>query len=309
MAYRGLCLLSIALFLSGILVPSQSHAAIRVLHAFPGNGATYDGSSPRTALLLNESTFYGATNVGGADNRGTLYKINADGGEYALLHEFATGGGASPGSTLTIGSTVLYGATRQGGQHGQGTLFKIGIDGNGFETLHEFGAGEGALPDSLVLEGDTLFGAASRGGPKHGGTLFKINVDGSDFQLLHEFETDPESPDDLPNSLILSDSFLYGTTVYGGAAGGGTVFRLRTDGTGFEVLHDFAGGQDGGIPLTALTLHGSTLYGVTIITLSSINWTPMARTFRSCIDLLAPRVLTVAIQVHRSLTSVTSYMA
>jgi len=40
---------------------------------------------------------------------------------------------------------------------------------------------------------------------------------------------------------------LYGTTVYGGDSGNGTVFKLDT--TGKEtVLHSFTGNSDGGLP-------------------------------------------------------------
>ena len=35
------------------------------------------------------------------------------------------------------------------------------------------------------------------------------------------------------------DGFLYGTAPYGGQGGRGVVFRLRRDGSGFQVLHNF----------------------------------------------------------------------
>jgi uncharacterized repeat protein (TIGR03803 family) len=47
-----------------------------------------------------------------------------------------------------------------------------------------------------------------------------------------------------------------------GGSDGGTVFKINTDGTGFAVLHSFAGG-DGVMPLAGLTLSGSTLFGTT----------------------------------------------
>jgi len=54
---------------------------------------------------------------------------------------------------------------------------------------------------------------------------------------------------------------LYGTTPYGGASGGGTVFAINTDGTGFRNLHSFTGGSDGANPFAGLILSGNTLYG------------------------------------------------
>lgn len=47
-----------------------------------------------------------------------------------------------------------------------------------------------------------------------------------------------------------SDGDWYGTTEEGGAGGAGTVFKMHPDGSGFNVLKNFAYGQntDGGFP-------------------------------------------------------------
>jgi len=39
--------------------------------------------------------------------------------------------------------------------------------------------------------------------------------------------------------LVMSGDTLYGTANFGGGQGGGTVFKLKTNGTGFAVLHRF----------------------------------------------------------------------
>jgi uncharacterized repeat protein (TIGR03803 family) len=39
--------------------------------------------------------------------------------------------------------------------------------------------------------------------------------------------------------LALSGDTVYGTANFGGGQRGGTVFKVKTDGTGFEVLHRF----------------------------------------------------------------------
>ena len=54
-----------------------------------------------------------------------------------------------------------------------------------------------------------------------------------------------------------SDGLFYGTATCGGGTaacpnGGGTVFRLSGDGSTFEVLHAFSGGDDGGNPYAPL---------------------------------------------------------
>jgi uncharacterized repeat protein (TIGR03803 family) len=71
--------------------------------------------------------------------------------------------------------------------------------------------------------------------------------------------------------LILSGDTLYGTASYGGNSGGGTVFAINIDGTGFTNLYSFSAnyydtGQyytnSGGLgPTAGLALSGDTLYG------------------------------------------------
>jgi uncharacterized repeat protein (TIGR03803 family) len=45
-----------------------------------------------------------------------------------------------------------------------------------------------------------------------------------------------------------------------GGSGGGTVFRVNADGTGFAILHSFTPAP-GGDYVNILTLSGNTLYG------------------------------------------------
>ena len=64
--------------------------------------------------------------------------------------------------------------------------------------------------------------------------------------------------------LILAGNTLYGTTFEGGSSGYGTVFAINTNGTGFSMLHSFAGApNEGAKPEAGLTLLGTTLFGTT----------------------------------------------
>ncbi|MGA2223924.1 MAG: choice-of-anchor tandem repeat GloVer-containing protein [Syntrophobacteraceae bacterium] len=86
---------------------------------------------------------------------------------------------------------------------------------------------------------------------------------------LHSFRfSDGASP---RGSLTLSGSTLYGMTLQGGAASSGTIFKINTDGTGYQILHSFGNGTDGGGPYGSLTLSGTTLYGMSIDTIFKIN--------------------------------------
>src|SRR5262249_6970108 len=60
--------------------------------------------------------------------------------------------------------------------------------------------------------------------------------------------------------LVASGNTLYGTAMYGGISGSGTVFRINTDGTGFTNIHNFDYDHEGR-PFSGLVLSGDTLYG------------------------------------------------
>ena len=139
--------------------------------------------------------------------------------------------------------------------------------GHYFTVIHQFagGANDGAGPNgALLLSGGTLYGMSSAGGGENQGTIFRLNPDGSGFALIHAFGGGPLDGGAPQGSLILSGSTLYGMTSTGGAYGLGTVFSINTDGSGFTLLHSFAGGTNDGVnPYGGLTLSGSALYGLT----------------------------------------------
>jgi uncharacterized repeat protein (TIGR03803 family) len=243
-----------------------------LLHSF-ASGDPENGRYPYGDLTLVGSTLYGMTYSGGANSRGTIFKINPDGTGFALLHSFADsdpGNGAYPQGNLTLVGSTFYGMTYYGGANGAGTVFTIQADGTGFELLHSFASGDpenGRYPyGDLTLVGSTLYGMTGGGGANDQGTIFSINPDGTGFALLHSFaDSDPGNGAYPQGNLTLVGSTFYGMTYYGGANGAGTVFTIQADGTGFALLHSFQSGdpENGRYPYGDLTLVGSTLYGMT----------------------------------------------
>jgi len=185
------------------------------------------------------------------------------------LHSF--GGGASDGreppDSLVLDGAALYGMTYYGGASNLGVVFSMGTDGSGFQVLHTFvgGTDDGQYPNgSLVLGGATLYGMTFTGGASNRGVVFSLATNGSGFQILHDFASGAGNGSWPYGSLTLDGATLYGMTSSGGAAGLGAVFSIGTDGSGFQVIHSFAGGAgDGRFPEGSLTLDGATLYGMT----------------------------------------------
>src|SRR5579859_4626491 len=68
------------------------------------------------------------------------------------------------------------------------------------------------------------------------------------FTTLHNFAGSPNDGANQIAGVILSGNMLYGTSDTGGSIGQGAVYAVATDGTGFAILHSFAGGSDGSFP-------------------------------------------------------------
>ncbi len=101
------------------------------------------------------------------------------------------------------------------------------------------------------------------------GALANPSASHAAYSILHSF--DGGSGGAWPtSSLTLNGSTLYGLTSGGGrneyGNTYGTIFRIKTDGAGYKVLHSFGSAANDGLnpyPFSSLTLSGSTLYGMT----------------------------------------------
>ncbi len=233
-----------------------------VIKSFPDENGL--GSMPdKGSLTLSGSFLYGTTL--GFDTPGTLYKIGTDGNSYSVLHTFDQfeGDGREVFSDLTLGGSTLYGMTSHGGDHNAGTIFQIGTDGKNYNIIHSFtGGADGDFPmyGPLALSGSTLYGMTLFGGTNDNpGTIFKINTNGSGFSVIHTFGEIGDGK--FPwGSVTLIGSTLYGMTSSGGDSNNGTIFKINTDGSGYNVLYSF-NGTDGASPFSNLIVSGSSLYG------------------------------------------------
>ncbi|MFZ2644583.1 MAG: choice-of-anchor tandem repeat GloVer-containing protein [Verrucomicrobiia bacterium] len=238
-----------------------------ILHAFAGGKG--DGMRPNGTLTLSGSVFYGMTQFGGRKNNGVVFKINSDGSGYTNLHSFAGGSndGRNPLGSLTLSGSRLYGMTLGGGRNDKGVVFKMNADGSRYTILHSFagGKGDGGSPyGSLTLSGSTLYGMTAFNGSGNQGVVFKINTDGRGYSILHSFAGGRDGGSCPVGSLTLCNSALYGMTEFGGRTDRGVIFKINTDGSGYSIVHTFAGGRgDGRGPLGSLVLLGNSLYGMT----------------------------------------------
>jgi uncharacterized repeat protein (TIGR03803 family) len=257
--------------LGAIFKLNKDGSGYRVLHDFT-NSVTEGAQLYGSLIWGADGHLYGTTAFGGKTDQGTVFKLNKDGSGFGVIYHLSGGpSGASPyGGVIEGGDGALYGAANAGGNVGRGGVFKLAKDGSGFGLLHHFTDGEGSLkPYSklLVARDGSLFGASWGGGNADLGTLFRLNRNGSDYRLLHVF-TGPDADGAYPFADLIegTDGALYGTTVRGGTANQGSVFKLNADGGGYRVIHSFTGvAGEGSQPYGALVEVGpGVLCGTTV---------------------------------------------
>jgi uncharacterized repeat protein (TIGR03803 family) len=242
------------------------------LHHF--GAITNDAEGPSTPLVqARDGALYGTTTFGGTNHMGTVFKLNPDGTGYRMIRGFsATGSDGQIPNDLRLGSDgVIYGTTECGGSYGNtgpftgyGTLFNV--NSNGVNYLYNFAGGNGGrvpIATPAATAGGLLYGTTVLGGSNNLGTVFKINTNGSSPVILYNFGA--SATDGIyPSRVVLTaDGWLYGTTE-GGSHGVGTIFKLKTNGQNYLVLHQFAtNNADGQIPSGLLQASDGWLYGST----------------------------------------------
>lgn len=273
-------------FIDGTLTVTPLVDFFNVLHGFSittsSPGENNDGFGPIGGLIVSNNVLYGTAAGGGTHGDGTVYSVHTDGSDFTTLYDFsATTGccgiyhnndGDSPECTLALAGPTLFGAAIYGGTGYAGTLFNVNTNGSNFETLHDFQNvfidsqnfpvnGDGDSPYSgVVVTNGMAFGTAIYGGSLGQGVVFSVNTNGSGFTTLHNFTAATDGVGVFAG-VALANNILYGTAQGGGANGGGTVFALLTNGTGFTVLHSFTPATDGVGPDGTLILAGNVLYG------------------------------------------------
>lgn len=253
----ALCLLALSLTSVGAFAGDDpSIRVLRSLDPVAVDGTNLSGRFASNRLLLaRDGLLYGTTPRGGANNCGTIFRLNPRNGRYVVLHTFAVqtavqvnADGCVPTATLIQARDgALYGSTQAGGVNGTGVLFRITMPGT-FSLLYTFPpafTGGASSPGKALVEGadGNLYGVTSFGGSQavNGalgeGTLFMVSPAGA-FVVLHSFDSPgPKRPSSLMRG---RDGFLYGTTSRSNSPGegSGSIFRFAPG--FFETLYNFA---------------------------------------------------------------------
>ena len=240
-----------------------------VLHTFADSETTFGDPGTGFAYTYvtegSDGRLYGTVPSGGAFGYGAVFRLNANGSGYTVIHDFTSITESSPASLMQARDGAFYGAGN--------SIFKVNADGGNYSVLYHFTNGlDGGTALGVLQQGadGTLYGTSFVGGTNGFGTIFSVTTNGANFKVLHAFALgDGANP--VAGLIQGSDGALYGTTSNSGtngfASSGGTIFKLDTNGNNFQVLHTFTGSpSDGDVALSGLVEGlGKFLYGTTYL--------------------------------------------
>ena len=244
---------------AGAVYSLTTDGKFSVVHTFgdqTNNGVSMfnsDGAIPITNLTqAADGTLYGVNYSGGSMGKGTLFAISPA-GAFTLLYTFGTSGGisgVSPSGSLVAGSDGnLYGTTSEGGDNNSGVIYRVSPGGGITQVLSlpsngSFGCGSTNLTNAegTMTAGTDgmLYGVLCNGA----GLVYRFDPINTTFTVLRDFGAGSldTSQGVGPNApLVLGkDGYLYGSTGSGGTGYAGTIFKLSTDGSSYQVLYNFS---------------------------------------------------------------------
>jgi uncharacterized repeat protein (TIGR03803 family) len=209
-------------------------------------GEGLDGFAPFAGLIMDMSgNLYGTAYGGGASSSGMVFELTPPttrSGNWNGLVLWNFGGqsddGVAPYAGLIMdASGNLYSTTYQGGTNGEGTVFELTPNGGWSESLlWSFGGsgadGQNPYAGLITDTGGNLYGTTQYGGgASSAGTVFKLTpptISGGNWgeSVLWSFGNGTDGVQPKAGLIMDASRNLYGTTIAGGAYGGGTVFEV-----------------------------------------------------------------------------------
>ena len=203
-----------------------------------------NGGDPDSGLVEDGSgNLFGTTGYGGPYRWGTVFEIAAHSGVITTLATFNGANGAWPdGSLIEDRSGNLFGTTESDTSAGYGTVFEVAAQSGVITMLASFSGSNGEFPQSGVIEdrSGNLFGTTESGGSAGDGTVFEVAAGSGAITTLASF-SGANGKDPLSGLVEDSAGNLFGTSLYGGTAGDGTLFEIAAGSGVITTLASFSG--------------------------------------------------------------------
>lgn len=173
----------------GTVFRVSTSGKLMTLYNFCGQTNCADGAEPTAGVVQGiDGNFYGTIYWGGSNDRGTAFKLTAQGTLttlYSFCEESHCADGSGPQAGLVQATDGnFYGTAALGGANNSGTVFGMSPQGS-LKTLHRFDGTDGRNPEGALLQGTngSLYGATSGGGNTGYslGTVFRRHIGLSPF--------------------------------------------------------------------------------------------------------------------------------
>jgi hypothetical protein len=208
-----------------------------ILYNFLGGS---DGASPQAGLISRNGVLFGTTCCG---TEGTVFEVHeATGNKWVKTNLFSFAGyavGAFPNTLVIDSKANLYGTTQAGGKGGAGIAYELSPPATKgkpwtLTTIWPFTGGtDGGSPYGALTIGPAgvLYGSTSIGGADGAGAVVQFTppaVAGQPWTetVLYNFTGLGDGGQPSSSLLIGKGPVLYGTTVFGGGSGYGTVYEV-----------------------------------------------------------------------------------
>ncbi|WP_375472271.1 choice-of-anchor tandem repeat GloVer-containing protein [uncultured Nostoc sp.] len=218
-----------------------------------------NGANPAGRLITGtDGNLWGTSSTGGANNKGTIFKVSPTTGALTTIRSFSGTDGATPLARLQLAADGnYYGSASAGGASAKGVVFKL--TPAGILTSYSFSGANGANPQSGLIESSGfLYGTAKLGGASNKGAIFKVPVGGGTPVLVASFSgTNGANP--TAALIKSSNGNFYGTASAGGANNKGVIYQLT--GATITGLISFNGTNGATPESTLIQLSDGAFYG------------------------------------------------
>ena len=169
-----------------------------------------------------------------------------------VLHIFGRDqDGAQPLGGLAFDSAGnLYGTTSEGGTSNNGAVVQITGSGQNWSesVIYSFAGGTDAanpVAGPTVDASGNIYGTSPFGGANGNGAVYKLTRSGSGWteSVIYSFQGGNDGQSPTGGVIVDAAGNVYGGTFFGGANGGGTVYKLSPSGGGYTLttLYSFSG--------------------------------------------------------------------
>lgn len=254
---------------SGFIYRVRPTGAVSRVYQFTGttfgDAASEHGEMPQGVTRGDDGNLYGVTRAGGANARGTFFKMDLD-RNLTTLASFTDSTGTYPGGPLILADSLFYGVTSMGGTNNTGTFFSVTPEGQ-ISVLLSFPADFYiSYAGRLIRAKDgNFYGTASDSTGKNA-RVFRLTKDGA-LSTFASFGDDPAAGYSF-GVIEASDGNFYSVTqdsYEGSSHTPGAIFRFDRAGVA-TVVHRFSEAE-GWVPAANLMqasdgyLYGTTAQG------------------------------------------------